>query len=557
MNKNIIFNPKIATFMLGLSMFFTGASGLINEYVLSTVSTYILGSSIEQFSITIALMMLMMGIGGFVQKFFSDNNLIEKFIFIEILLAIIGSFSSILIYVAFSFVENHFLLIYYFFVVFIGFLIGFEIPFIIRINQLFAKELKSNLSVIIASDYIGSFIGALIWIYILLPNFILTQISFIVTSLNFIIAFLTFLYFIKFGFIKRVYIFFIFIIFTFILLLYGFLNVHKWQVSLEQYLYDDKVIVSKTTKYQHLTITHNKALDEYRLYINGNIQFSSLDEARYHESLVHPIIKLVKNHSNILILGGGDGLVLKQLQQYKNIKSITLVDLDDQIVEFAKNNSILTKLNNNAFNNSKIHILNNKSISSDDIKSIYKKSSKNQNDFIAVVDVINIDAYKFLHKIKSHFYDVIIMDFPDPSSIELNKLYSKEFFSKLKRVLNKNGMLVLQATSSYHSKEAYLCIGRTLKSVLFKTIPFHENIPSFGDWGFYLAWDFNMSEDDMRKKIHNLDFFDINTTYLTTDIFKRSLIFGKDELKSDKSSINTLMRPELFYLYKDNSWLNY
>ena len=81
------------------------------------------------------------------------------------------------------------------------------------------------------------------------------------------------------------------------------------------------------------------------------------------------------------------------------------------MVEFAKNNSILTKLNNNAFNNSKIHILNNKSISSDDIKSIYKKSSKNQNDFIAVVDVINIDAYKFLHKIKSHFYDVIIMDF--------------------------------------------------------------------------------------------------------------------------------------------------
>ncbi|NQY95355.1 MAG: spermidine synthase, partial [Campylobacteraceae bacterium] len=292
MSSTKSFNPVIATTLLGLSMFFTGASGLVNEYILSTVSTYILGSSIEQFSITIAVMLGMMGVGGWCQKFVSDSNLIQKFIIIEILLSIIGSYSPIAIYASFAYLENNFLLTYYFFVIGIGFLIGFEIPFIIRINQLYSKELKTNLSVVMAADYIGSFIGALIWIYVLLPNFALTQISFLITGANFLIAFCTFLYFVRFGFIHRKVSFFIVLTLTFIVLIYGYLNVKKWEVSLEQNLYEDPVQVSKTTKYQHLTITHNKTIDEYRLYINGNIQFSSLDENRYHEQLVHPVMSL-------------------------------------------------------------------------------------------------------------------------------------------------------------------------------------------------------------------------------------------------------------------------
>ena len=552
------FNPAIATFLLGLSMFFTGASGLVNEYILSTVSTYILGSSIEQFSITIAVMLGMMGIGGWCQKFASDDNLIQKFIIIEILLSLIGSYSPIAIYASFGYLENNFLLTYYFFVVSIGFLIGFEIPFIIRINQLYSKELKTNLSVVMAADYLGSFIGALVWIYLLLPNFALTQISFLITGANFLIAFLTFFYFVRFDFIRNKVVLFTLICFSFVLLVYGYLNVKNWEVSLEQSLYSDPVITSKTTKYQHLTITHNKTLDEYRLYINGNIQFSSLDENRYHEQLVHPVMSLAVKHSNILVLGGGDGMVIRELKKYKDINSITLVDLDPGMVKFARTNPIISKINQNAFEDARIKIIKNNTITSTDVKDIYSNGDKSISEkWISQVDVINIDADLFLNKLKQSIYDVVIIDFPDPSSIELTKLYSKQFFMKLKRVLNEDAMVVIQATSTYHSKEAYLSIGRTMNAAGFKTIPFHDNIPSFGDWGWYLAWNSNVSIHGMLKKIDKIGTFDIETTYITPNVFRKALVFGKGELFTENTSINTLMNPTLFHIYTKNSWLDY
>ena len=539
-------------------MFFTGASGLVNEYILSTVSTYILGSSIEQFSITIAVMLGMMGIGGWCQKFVSDDNLIQKFIIIEILLSIIGSYSPISIYASFGYMENNFLLVYYFFVVSIGFLIGFEIPFIIRINQLYSKELKTNLSVVLAADYIGSFIGALVWIYLLLPNFALTQISFLITGANFVIAFFTFLYFVRFDFIKRKVLLFVTLCLTFAFLLHGYFNVKDWEVSLEQSLYEDPVKVSKTTKYQHLTITHNKTVNEYRLYINGNIQFSSLDEKRYHEQLVHPVMSLSPKHVNVLVLGGGDGMVIRELKKYRDIKSITLVDLDPQMVKFASTNPILTKMNQNAFKDARVKVLDNKAITSVDVKDIYSSGSKNTSEkWVSQVDVINIDADLFLHKFKKKIFDVVIIDFPDPSSIELTKLYSKQFFMKLKRVLNKDAMVAIQATSPYHAKESYLNIGRTMRAAGFQVIPFHDNVPSFGDWGWYLAWNSELSKQEVYEKINNLEEFKIQTSYLTPNVFRKALVFGKGELETADTSINTLMNPTLFHIYTKNSWLDY
>jgi spermidine synthase len=555
------FNSKIATLLLGLSMFLTGASGLVSEYVLSTVSTYILGNSIEQFSITIALMMGMMGLGGWSQKFLSDDNLIEKFIVIEITLTILGAFAPIAIYLAFGYMDN-FALIYYSFVMFIGFLIGFEIPFIIRINEKYSNDLKANLSIVMAADYIGSFIGALVWIYILLPHLPLTKISFVITALNFIIAVMTYTYFRRSGLIKTNIKIPVTIIISTIVLIFGFTNVTKWEFSLEQKLYEDPVISSQTTKYQHLTITQNKKLDEYRLYINGNVQFSSLDERRYHEQLVHPIMSLNTNsYKKVLVIGGGDGLVVRELNKYENISSVTLVDLDPGIIQFAKTNEVLKKLNNNAFDNAKITVLNNKAVTPAGLNKLLISNSQdkeNKNTIKKHLSVINIDADLFLNSLKVKEYDVVIIDLPDPSSIELVKLYSKQFYLKLKRVMKNDAMFIIQSTSSYHAKEAYLMIGRTIESAGFDTIPLHMNIPSFGEWGWFIAWkNGSYSKNEFYSKVDKLKKFDVNTSYLTPNVFRASMVFGKKELLTDNSDINTLMQPKLLQVYTENSWLNY
>ncbi len=554
------FNSTLATMLLGLSMFLTGASGLVNEYVLSTVSTYILGNSIEQFSITIALMMGMMGLGGWSQKFLSDENLIEKFITIEISLSILGSFAPIGIYLAFGYVDN-FALIYYTFVMLIGFLIGFEIPFIIRVNEKYSNNLKANLSLVMAADYVGSFIGALVWVYILLPNFPLTKISFIITAFNFIIAVLTYTYFRKAGLIKANIKIPITIVISTIILVFGFTNVTKWEFTLEQKLYEDPVISSKTTKYQHLTITHNKQLDEYRLYINGNVQFSSLDENRYHEELVHPIMSIKKDHKKVLVIGGGDGLVVRELNKYKDIKKITLVDLDPGMVQFAKTNKILTKINQHSFDNAKVTVLNNKAVTPAGLKKLIISNSedkKNKNTIKKNLAIIHIDADLFLNSLKEKEYDVVIIDLPDPSSIELVKLYSKEFYMKLRRVMKDDAMFIIQSTSPYHAKESFLMIGRTIEAAGFDTIPLHMNIPSFGEWGWFIAWkNGNYSKKELYSKIDKLEKFDVNTSYLTPNVFRASLVFGKKELTPQILGVNTLMQPKLLQVYTKNSWLNY
>ncbi len=554
---------RFATVLLACSMFFTGASGLVSEFLLATVSTYILGSSIEQFSITFGVMMGLMGIGGWVQKFFTDDRLIEKFIIIEILLAWLAGFSPIVMYTAFGLMEDHFTLVQYFFIMGIGFLIGFEIPFVIRINEKYAKTLKANLAVVTAADYLGAFVFTFVWVYFLLGRFPLTEIGFLVSGINFFVAIITFIYFVKQKLVSMKWTVFIVMTMTAVSLFFGYLQNRDWSLDLEQRLYEDRIVFSKTTKYQRLVLTHRKGLDEYRFYINGNLQFSTKDERRYHELLVHPAMAMTRDPKHVLVLGGGDGLAVRELKKYPGIESITLVDLDPQMVEVCSTNPILTKLNEGAFADKRVLIKTSSAVRSDGVKAIYQetgkvdsKTKKPKTEWVTSVDVINIDADLFLSDMMSEQrkWDIVVIDFPDPSSVELAKLYSKEFYIKLRWLLAPGGMIAIQSTSPYHAKEAFLTIGRTMNAAGFQTLPYHANVPSFGDWGWYLAWVNGRVPNAVRQRIAELDRFSVPTTFLTSDLLRAALVFGKGELEANNQEVNTLMYPVLLHQYLRSGW---
>ena len=557
--------PRFATFLLGSSMFATGASGLVNEYILATVSTYILGNSIEQFGIIIALMLMMMGLASWVQKWVSDELLIEKFIAVEILLAILCSSGPLAIYAAYGLMSDHFELVQYFFVISIGFLIGFEIPLVLRINRNYADYLKTNLATILSLDYIGSFIGAIIWVFFLLRHFPLTEIGPMVAGFNFLVAAVTFLYFLRHRLVSLRVLPILGIVITLGWLgtLYSYNR--DWNLLLEQKMYDDPIVWSRTTRYQHLVVTYNKVLEEYRLYINGNTQFSSVDEAIYHEQLVHPVMSLAPDPKRVLILGGGDGLALREVLKYRDVRSVVLVDLDPVMTQVAATNPIFTRLNNNAFADARVHVEAPKAITSEGQRPVFVETGRHYQygpqrgqaitERVATVDVINLDADKFIGEIPG-YYNVIIVDFPDPGSIELVKLYSKEFYLKLKKRLAENGMVVLQATSPYHAKASYLCIQRTMEAAGLITLPYHDNVPSFGDWGWLMGWTAQPVEA-MRERVSSIR-FDVATRYLTQEVFQASLIFGKGALipkPENESTVNTLMFPVLLHYYLKESWL--
>lgn len=540
-------------------MFSTGASGLVNEYVLATLTTYILGNSIEQFSIVIASMMLMMGISGFVQSRMSDNNLIYKFIGVEVVMAIMGGFAPLAIYGAFAYFDYHFAVVHYFFVLSVGFLIGFEIPIVMRIINQQKISLKANLAIVYAMDYVGAFVGAIIWVKVLLKFYPLTEISFIVAGFNFAVALVTVTYFMLSGLIKHRVTTAIVMLMTVLVLVIGYLNNRDISDLFEQRFYDDPIIHKVTTKYQHIVLTENKQLGDIRLYINGNTQFSSLDEKRYHDLLVHPVMSIANKPEHALILGGGDGLALRELLKYKNLKSITLVDLDPDMIRLASENPQLRKLNKDAFQDARLHIRPANNVTSVNVQGVYldAKDSLTENtpaEWVATVDVYSIDADQFIRTKNEQRWDVVIIDFPDPSSVELSKLYSQQFYRQLRSHLSSNAFVSIQSTSPYHAKESFLAIGQTLKSAGFNILPYRQNIPSFGDWGFHLAWASGDTEQTIKNTLKKVSNFRVKTDYVTPELMQASLAFGKGELTAKTNCVNTIMFPCLLTNYTNDGW---
>ncbi len=555
--------PRTATLLLALSMFFTGAAGFIFECILSTVASYILGNSIEQFSVTISLMMLMMGFAGYWQSKLSDDHLIEKFLAVETALALLGGFSPILVYGAYATMETHFALVQYFFVLSIGFLIGLEIPLVLRINRRFVPKLKSNIATVFSTDYVGAFIGALVWVFVFLRYFPLTEIGFFVAGINFAVAVVTYLYFSSHGVVKHKIPAFAAIALTAIALSIGYARNGDWNQIFEQRFYDRPIVVSRTTRYQHIVMTAATDPTDYRLFINGNLQFSSRDEHIYHEMLVHPALTLAEQNERVLMLGGGDGLALREVLKQSTVREVTLVDIDPEMIELARSHPTLSELNAGAFEDARVEASFLDLVTPSGIEApVYEYSGVVSDGLSAGVEeaarvsVYTVDADRLVDLLPGG-QDVVLIDLPDPNSVELTKLYSLEFYLKLRRLLSDGAMLAIQATSPYHAKESFLCIRRTLEAAGYTTLPYHDDVPSFGDWGWILAWESDRQTREIEAAITRLEGFGLpadDLRYLTPERFRASLVFGKGGLESTSQEVNRLMRPVLLNFYLSESW---
>ncbi|MEO6722510.1 MAG: polyamine aminopropyltransferase, partial [Ferruginibacter sp.] len=252
------------------------------------------------------------------------------------------------------------------------------------------------------------------------------------------------------------------------------------------------------------------------LFLNGNLQFSSSDEYRYHEALVHPVMAAVKDPKNVLVLGGGDGLAVRELLKYSSVKKIMLVDLDAAITKLFTNNSILKAINNNSLKNNK-------------------------------VTVVNADAFQWMRSNQQQF-DAIIIDFPDPSNFSVGKLYSNTFYKLVYQALAQHGIAVVQSTSPYVAPKSYWCITKTLESVGFHTVPYHNYVPSFGEWGYTMA---------MKDSVYNRpQLFVSGLKYLTDATMQQMLVFPKDMTTSANLVVNKLNNQELVQ-YFEAEWNAY
>lgn len=477
---------------------------IIYELIISSISSYLQGDSITQFSITIGLYMSAMGMGSYLSKFIKEK-LFNKFVFIEISVGILGGYSSLILFLSNIYTEIYDLIMYTL-IILIGILVGLEIPILTRIIENHKSDVRKNLANIFTFDYIGGLIGSILFPILLFPKLGFITTAFLVGSINIIVSLLIIIkyknYIENYRMVKTISILCLMIIIIF--LFTGGIIANK----IERGLYRDDIILIEQTQYQKIVMTKHK--DDIRLFLDGNLQFSTSDEYRYHEALVHIPMLYAESHKNVLVLGGGDGLATREILKYDDVEKIVLVDIDKEMTDLCSTNTQITKLNENSLKNEK-------------------------------VTVINQDAYIFVQENKEEF-DVIIIDFPDPNNESLNKLYTNVFYNYIKANLTENGVMVCQSTSPYYAKKSFWCINKTIKSQFNTVIPYHLQVPTFGEWGFNLAF-------NGKNKIKDLS---VETRYLTNENINSLFKFGKDELV-DLSTIeaNDMFKPKLITYYNE------
>jgi len=499
--QNKLDNIKSKELALLFGTFIIAICGLVYELLESTLSSYLLGDSIYHFSLIIGLFMSSMGVGAWLSRFI-DKQLEAAFVKLQMGIALLGGFSAFVLFYAFAYVDNYEAFLYLI-TILLGSMLGIEIPLIIRILKE-SFSLKTNISNVFTVDYIGALFAALLFPLVLVPQLGLMQTSFLFGGLNLMVGMMTW-YIFKDTLGEKYLIPLLLIFFS---LAMGFVKSNMLTSIIENKLYKNNIVYAKQTPYQKLIVTSNNGRTQF--YINGAIQFDTIDEHRYHESLVHPVMNMVKRHENILVIGGGDGIALREILKYNDVKAITLVDLDPAITTLFKTHPQLSKINHHAYENKK-------------------------------VTVINKDAWKFIEKSKQ-LYDVIIIDLPDPNNISLSRLYTQTFYRLLGRHLSRAGAMVTQATSPMFSRNAFWCIEQTLQESHFYTLPYHTYIPSFGEWGFVIASKMKLPLEKIEP-IKALKFIDTKT-------MQGMKIFDKDISKPEIQS-NKLSSHKLIYYYNE------
>ena len=508
--------------VLKIAVFATGCAGIVAEFVLSTLGTYLIGNAVFQWTMVMSLMLFAMGVGSRLSKIF-QQRLLDTFILIEFGLSLLCAFSAVLAYTLAAYTDHINLLIYALAMIIGGF-IGLEIPLVTRLNQSY-EELSSNIASVMEKDYYGALLGGLFFAFFALPYLGLTYTPIVLGAINFLVASLLLVLF--FNLIQRKKV--VIAAFSVCCLLLVSLGVMARPIILysEQRRYKDKVIYSRQTPYQKIVMTQWKKY--YWLFINGQEQFSSYDEEKYHEPLVHPAMKLAADRSEVLILGGGDGLALREVWKYADVKSVTLVDLDKVMTDLAAEHPVLVDINNASMSDQRLR-------------------------------VANQDAGAFL-KDNAGFYGVIIIDLPDPDSIDLMHLYSVGFYKSVARHLRPGGVMVTQATSPYFSRKAFWSIIRTIEEAGFRTLPYHNQIPTMGEWGWVLAVNAVKADEQMlKKRLLAEDFDGLKTRFLNTDAMISMVHFGKgvlDRDKMEKIKVNTLINPVLHSYYWAGAWSFY
>ncbi|WP_077033694.1 polyamine aminopropyltransferase [Pelomonas sp. KK5] len=445
-----------AELLLLASVFVVAACGLVYELAAGALASYLLGDSVLQFSTVIGTYLFAMGLGSWLSRFV-ERQLVAQFLTVELLVGLVGGLMPAALFLSHSLLPPGqlvpFRALLYGLVLLVGALVGLEIPLVMRILKKYQRlGLKDLVSQVLTFDYLGALVVALAFPLLLVPQLGLVRTGIVFGLLNALVA--------------------VWALFMFRAELRAWQR-HAWACGLtlaalaaalagadrlstwaEDRFYGENIIVRESSAYQRVVVTSGHA--GTRLFLNGNLQFDSRDEYRYHEALVQPAMAAQGAPKRVLVLGGGDGMAVREILRHPSVEQVTLVELDPHMSTLFSTLPLLRGLNHDALLSPKLRI-------------------------------VNADAFGWLEQHPAEMFDVIVIDFPDPSNFALGKLYTASFYALVDQHLAASGYAVVQTTSPLIARRSFWTVVTTIESTGLTATPYHAHVPSFGEWGFVLA----------------------------------------------------------------------
>lgn len=441
----------MAVTLLYVTVVVVSTCGLVYELVAGAISTYLMGDSITQLSTVIGVHLSSMGVGAWLSRHVEDK-VAERFVQCQLAASLVGGLAGPILYVTFA-QSSHVRLVLYLLVGGAGLLVGAELPLLMRVVQR-RFAMKDVVSRVLSLDYVGALVGALVFGLVFLPalGILRTGIAFGmlgalagVWGTHVLAPYLD---------PRPLRVRAVIVVVT---LAGALVFAQRIVRAADEALLLHPVMFAKQTQYQRIVLTEARA--GVSLFLDGNLQFSSIDEYRYHEALVHPALAASKRRANVLVLGGGDGLAVREILRWPDVASVTLVDLDPGMTELARDLPKLRDLNRGSLSDPRVR-------------------------------VVNEDAMVWASEPRPGFparFDAVIVDFPDPNNFALGKLYTVRFYRLLKERLAEGAVVSVQSTSPLVARRSFWCVVRTMEAAGFGARPYHAFVPSFGEWGYVLA----------------------------------------------------------------------
>ncbi|MDX2217306.1 MAG: polyamine aminopropyltransferase [Oculatellaceae cyanobacterium bins.114] len=515
-------NKRRERHLLLLAAATSSACGLAVELLLGTLASYLVGNQALAYGVAVGGFLAAMGIGAYLSRFVAveanhpnqHHRLQTAFVQIELLIAPLSALLPLALFALFV-MDGPFWIGLFLATIVLGILAGMEVPLLTRLLEP-DEGMREALAGVLALDYLGALFGSLLFPIALLPFLGLFPSAALIGALP---AFVVFIfgrvvprlrYWGRWG-----------LAIALALCVFAPLTL-PLSDRLENSLYDAPVITRIQSPYQRIVLTR-QGLD-VRLFLDGDLQFSTLDEYRYHEALVHPAMSINQRERSqgnpgkrhVLLMGAGDGMALREVLKWQDVERVLLIDLDPAVVNLARRHPFLVRANAAAFADPRVEV-------------------RHADAFTAIPDL-------------NETFDVIIADFPDPDRDVIAKLYAQGFYRQVLAHLNLTGVLVTQASSPFFAPRAFACVAATLESLPMVIRPYTVDVPSFGPWGFVLATRTPVAIASLTLPVA--------THFLTTAMLP-NLFQLPGDIQLGGVEINRLSRPVILRYQNDPRWEAY